>query len=263
VRNYQDANMHVVVLATPQAATSFAGSGKLVYRVRDQRVLEEQVPTTHSSYVDKVRAVVYHLHFGDFGGRALRVMYFVLGLLGCVVIISGILIWLVARDKPATPERERKFNFWTANVFLAICLSMLPVTALTMLVLLFVKQPTQSDIYHWYFYSWLALGGYFVARKNLAVTNQQTLWLSVALCLLVPVLNGVVRGNWFWRTYAAGQFDMLLVDLLFLALAFVSGLVVLKMRQRAQITRIEASAGYTQAGAGPQTAPAPGHYQQA
>ena len=237
VRNYQDANMHVVVLATPQAATSFAGSGKLVYRVRDQRVLAEHVPTVHATYVDRARAVVYHLHFGDFGGRALRVMYFVLGLLGCVVIISGILIWLVARDKPATPERERRFNFWTANVFLAICLSMLPVTAFTMLVLLFLKHPTQTDIYHWYFYPWLALGSYFVARKNLAVTNQQTLWLSLALCLLVPVLDGAVRGHWFWRTYAAGQLDILLVDLLFLALAVVSGLVLLKMRQRARATQ--------------------------
>jgi hypothetical protein len=140
---------------------------------------------------------------------------------------------------------------------------MLPVTALTMLVLLFVKQPTQADIYHWYFYSWLALGSYLVARKDLTVTNKQTLWLSVVLCLLVPVLNGVVRGNWFWRTYATGQFDMLLVDLLFLTLAFVSGLVVLKMRQRAQITRLEASAGSNQAGAAPQIAPAPGNYQQA
>jgi hypothetical protein len=78
------------------------------------------------------------------------------------------------------------------------------------------------------------LGSYFVARKNLAVTNQQTLWLSVALCLLVPVLDGAVRGHWFWRTYAAGQLDILLVDLLFLALAVVSGLVLLTMRQCAQ-----------------------------
>lgn len=259
IRNYQDANMHVVVLATPQAATSFAGSGKLVYRVRDQRVLEEQVPTIHSSYVDKVRAVVYHLHFGDFGGRALRVMYFVLGLLGCVVMVSGILIWLVARDKPATPARERKFNLWTANVFLAICLSMLPVTAITMLALLFLKHPTQADIYHWYFHPWLALGAYFVARKDLAVTNKQTLWLSVVLCLLVPVLNGVVRGNWLWRTYAAGQLDILVIDLLFLALALVSGLVLLKMSQHAQAAQLAGGAAAPRAGAAPRAE----HYQPA
>ena len=46
-----------------------------------------------------------------------------------------------------------------------------------------------------------------------------------------------MRGHWFWRTYAAGQLDILLVDLLFPALAVVSGLVLVKMRQRARATQ--------------------------
>ncbi|WP_400193275.1 PepSY-associated TM helix domain-containing protein [Hymenobacter sp. B81] len=232
IRNYQDANMHVIVLATPRPETRFSGSGQLVYRVRDQRVLHETAPAEHSSYVDKVRGLIYHLHFGDFGGRPLRLMYFVLGLLGCVVIISGILIWLVARDKNSTPARERQFNFWTANVFLAVCLSMLPVTAFTMIALLFLREPGQAGIYSWYFYSWLALSAYFILRRNIALTNQQSLILSAVLCLLLPLLDGVVRGNWFWSTYASGRFDILFVDLLFLSLAVVSAGVLLKMKQR-------------------------------
>lgn len=231
IRNYQDANMHVIVLSAPHADASFSGSGKLVYRVRDQQVLAEISPTAHSTYVDKVKGLLYHLHFGDFGGRPLRVMYFVLGLLGCVVMISGILIWLVARDKNSTPARERKFNLWTANIFLAICLSMLPVTAFTMIALLFLKDPGQSGIYSWYFYSWLALGIYFIARKNIALTNKQTLVLSAVLCFLLPVLDGVVRNNWFWNIYAKGQLDILFVDLLFLALAAVSAIALVKMRK--------------------------------
>ncbi|MBT2559424.1 PepSY domain-containing protein [Hymenobacter sp. ISL-91] len=235
VRNYQDANMHVIVLAAPAASASFSGMGKLVYRVRDQRMLAETAPTAPSSYVDKVRGLVYHLHFGDFGGRPMRVMYFVLGLLGCVVIISGILIWLVARDKASTPPRERRFNFWTANIFLGICLSMLPVTAFTLIVLLFVKDPGQSGIYHWYFYSWLALSVYFITRRDIALVNRQTLVLSTLLCLLLPVLDGVVRHNWFWTTFARGQFDILFIDLLFLSLSVISAFALLKVKQRDQV----------------------------
>jgi uncharacterized iron-regulated membrane protein len=234
IRNYQDANMHVIVLSAPHADASFAGSGRLVYRVRDQRVLAETRPTAHATYVDKVSALVHHLHFGDFGGRPLRLMYFVLGVLGCVVIISGIFIWLVARDKASTPARERRFNFWTANIFLGICLSMLPVTAFTLIALLFVKDPGQAGIYHWYFYSWLGLALYFIARRNIARTNQQSLVLSAVLCFLLPVLDGAVRGNWFWRTYARGQLDILFVDALFLALALVCGFALLKIRQRSE-----------------------------
>ncbi|KUG09164.1 PepSY-associated TM helix domain-containing protein [Solirubrum puertoriconensis] len=232
IRNYQDANMHVIVLAAPPAKASFSGTGKLVYRVRDQHILREAMPTEHSTYVSKVRSLIYHLHFGDFGGRPLRLMYFVLGAMGCVVIISGILIWLVARDKTSTPARERAFNFWTANIFLAISLSMLPVTAFTMIALLFVGSPEQSDIFRLYFYSWLALGAYFIVRQNITLTNRQTLMLSAGLCLLLPLLDGVVRNNWFWNTYAKGQFDILFVDLLFLGLGGISSAVLLRVRKR-------------------------------
>lgn len=232
IRNFQDANMHVVVMAAPHADVSFSGAGKLVYRVRDQQVVQEESPTEHSTYVSKVRGLVYHLHFGDFGGRSLRLMYFVLGLAGCVVIISGILIWLVARDKNSTPASERKFNLWTANIFLAVCLSMLPITAFTMIALLFLKNPGQSGIYHWYFYSWLVLSVYFIVRKDIALTNRQSLMLSVLLCFLLPVLDGVVRNNWFWNTFAKGQFDILFVDLLFLGLSIVSAAVLVKMNKK-------------------------------
>ncbi len=232
VKNYQDANMHVIVQSKPDADASFSGTGKIVYRVSDDKVLYEASPTEHSTYVDKVRSMVYHLHFGDFGGRPLRVMFFVLGVMGCVIIISGILIWLVARDKNNVPKHKRVFNFWTANIFLATCLTMLPVTAFTMIVLLFLKDPGQSDIYHWYFYSWLILGIYFVIRRDLAVTNRQTLFLSVITCFLVPVFHGIMRNNWVWNTFERGAYDILFIDLLFLSLSVISAVVLLKMKGR-------------------------------
>lgn len=232
IKNFQDDNMHVIVQLKPLADASFSGSGKIIYRVRDQHVLYETSPTTHSSYIDKVKALIYHLHFGDFGGRPLRVMYFVLGLMGCIVIISGIMIWLVARDKNSTPKHKRVFNFWTANVFLATCLSMLPVTAFTMIVLLFLKNPGQSEIYHWYFYSWLALATYFIIRRDLAVTNRQATLLSAVACFLLPVLDGSTRNNWFWNTFSRGAYDILFIDLLFLSLSIISVVVLLKLKKK-------------------------------
>ncbi|MBT1689316.1 PepSY-associated TM helix domain-containing protein [Dawidia soli] len=239
IKNYQDDNMHVIVLSKPLADASFAGSGKTIYRVRDRKVLSETLPAEHASYIDNVKALIYHLHFGDFGGRPLRVMYFVLGAMGCVVIISGILIWLVARDKNSVPKHKRVFNFWTANVFMAACMSMLPVTAFTMIVLLFLKDPGQADIYHWYFYSWLVLGVYFIVRKDLAITNRQTTLLSAATCFLLPLLDGIVRDNWFWNTYARRAYDILFIDLLFLTLAVISVVVWVKVRKAQAAQEVE------------------------
>ncbi len=230
MRNYGDENMHVIVTLRPHADKSFAGSGKIIYRVRDEKILYEAAPTVHSSYIDKVKATVYHLHFGDFGGRPLKVIYFVLGVMGCIVIISGIMIWLVARDKTNVPKYKRVFNCWTANIFLGACMPLLPVTAFTMMALLFLKSPGQEDIYHWYFYSWLVLGIYFIARKDIALTMRQSTILSAVTCLLLPLLDGIVRNNWFWNTYTRRAYDILFIDLLFLSLSIISVIVLLKLK---------------------------------
>ncbi|MES2063657.1 MAG: PepSY-associated TM helix domain-containing protein [Bacteroidota bacterium] len=236
IKNFNDANMHLIIQGKPDPAAGFSGTGKIVYRVRDNKVLYEASPTEHSTYVDRVRSTIYHLHFGDYGGRPLRIVYFVLGVMGCLVIISGILIWLVARDKNSVPPKKRAFNLWTANIFMASCLSMLPVTAFTMVGILIMRNPGQADIYHMYFYSWLVLGVYFIIRKKLDVTNKQSLWLSAILCLLVPIMDGIMRNNWFWNTFNHGAFDILFIDLLFLSLSAISVIVLVKIKQRQRLT---------------------------
>jgi len=239
IKNYGDANMHLILIAKPHASERFSGTGKMIYRVRDQKILTVVSPVQDSSYIDKVKSLIYHLHFGDFGGKPLRVIFFVLGLMGCLVIISGILIWLVARDKKNVPERKRIFNFWTANIFMASCLSMLPVTAFTMLSLLFIDKANQSDIYHLYFYSWLVLSAYFIVRKNISLTNHQTLVLSALFCFLLPLADGIKRNNWIWITFNDGRFDILFIDLLFLILALTSVVVLFKIKQHEKLKMIQ------------------------
>lgn len=232
VRNFGDENMHVILQAKSHTNAQLNGVGELIYRVKDQKIITEHAPLSPPSFVHTVRGFIYHLHFGDFGGRPLRVIYFVLGILGCIVINSGVMIWLVARDNKNIPARKRAFNFWTANVYISSSLSMLPVTAFTMIMLLFLKKPAQSDIYHWYFYSWLILSVYFLVRKNLTLVNRQSLFLSVVTCFLLPLADGIIRDNWFWNTYQRNAFDILFIDLLFLCLSIISGLILWKMEQR-------------------------------
>ena len=234
IRNYEDSNMHVIVQSKPHADVRFSGTGKIIYRVSDQKELYERSPLASSGYVDKVKSGIYHLHFGDFGGRPLRVMFFVLGIMGCIVINSGVMIWLVARDKSNVPAYKRKFNFWTANIFLASSMSMLPVTAVTMSALLFLQHPEQSDVYHWFFYSWLVLGLYFIAMRDLALTNRQSFFLSAISCLLVPVCDGIIRNNWIWNTFNRKVYDLLFIDVLFFSLAIISAIIYWKIRKRTE-----------------------------
>lgn len=219
ILHYLDQSMQVAVQAKADPGVNFAGSGYTLVEVASGKILDEKSPLTGTNYIDRVKSLVYHLHFGDFGGTPLRIVFFILGLMGCVVILSGIMIWLVARDKVSVPKQKRIFNFWAANFFLAACLSMLPVTAFTFVMLKVADDINQSYIYKVYFYSWLLLGVYLMLWRNLSQVNKQVLLLSVVLCAAVPVANGIYTGQWIWATWREGAMDIFRVDMLFLLLA--------------------------------------------
>jgi len=221
--------MRVSMETRPDPADRFSGSGLIELQAADGQITRLKSPILEVSYVDRVKSLIYHLHFGDFGGRPLRIIFFVLGLTGCLVILSGIMIWLVARDKAATPAHKRVFNFWAANVFLAACLSMLPATAFTFIMLKVSDKITQTAIYNSFFYSWLILGLYLLAWRNLRIVNRQVLLISAALCAAVPLANGLSTGLWLWRSSLQGATDIFFIDVLFLALSAASCFAYLKV----------------------------------
>lgn len=238
IGSYLDQGMQVGVEMKPDPKKHFAGSGSIKFDVASGKILEEKSLATGTSYIDRVKSIIYHLHFGDFGGKALRISFFILGLMGCLVITSGIMIWLVARDKTNIPVYKRNFNFWASNVFMAACQSMLPVTAFTFIMLKTLKHIDQSVIYNVYFYSWLVLSLYFIARRSLPLMNRQTLLLSAILCLAVPIANGISTNLWIWNTWQQGAFDILFIDLLFLSLSVGCGFAYKKVMVQAKPFRI-------------------------
>lgn len=230
LKNYGDESMHIVIEATPNTRVNFAGSGKIIFQPYTHSITYEKSPNTSSTYLDKVKSIIYRLHFGDFGGYPVKIMFFILGIMGCVVIISGILIWLVARDKKNVPAYKRRFNFWASNVFLAVCLTMLPVTAITFIAIKLNPNADQSFIYSVYFYSWLALTCFYVIRRNLRSTNTESLLFGSVLGLCIPIVNGVQSGNWIWQTYRSGALDILFIDLLWTAIAIVGLIAFYKIK---------------------------------
>ncbi|PVH25760.1 PepSY-associated TM helix domain-containing protein [Sphingobacterium corticibacter] len=234
IRNFQDQNMQVVLEAKPNPARRFAGSGFVKQNIATGEVLESKSPIDDANYVDGVRSLIYHLHFGDFGGTPLRLVFFVLGLMGCAVIISGIMIWLVARNKNNVPLYKRRFNFWASNVFLSACLAMLPVTAFTFIMLKFLPTINQEVVYRVYFYSWLVLSIYLIALRNPSRVNLHTLILSAITCLLVPLANGFTTGLWLWKTKQMGADGIFLIDMLFLLLGIASIIASWKVNKQAK-----------------------------
>lgn len=223
VYNYGDVNMHVKVIGRPAYKDKLLGAGFLTFRANDSQIVAEKDPYGPVSYVDGAADIISRLHYGDFGGYGLKLIYFVLGIITCFVIISGVLIWLVARDKINVPEHKRKFNLWLVNIYMAICLSMYPITAFVFVVVKFFGAdfPTgrKELIYHTFFWGWLLLSSLFIIKKDYYFTNKICLLLGSVIGLIVPISNGIVTSNWFWVSWQNGHTQLFVFDVFWLVLS--------------------------------------------
>ncbi|RAV30077.1 PepSY-associated TM helix domain-containing protein [Sinomicrobium soli] len=236
VMNYGDTNMHIAVEGLARNTSSFTGKGKMVFRAGTGEVVYTKDPFKDFNYVDAATNVLNKLHFGDFGGRGLRIVYFVLGIVSCFVIISGVMIWLVARDRKSVSESKRRFNAWLVWIYIAVCLSMYPATAFTFVavkVLVHDFDPSRvTQIYRIFFYSWLVLTVLFTVKRDNYFTNKYTLISGSLIGFLVPVANGLVSGNWIWVTLRAGHYDIFFVDVFWILLSVTTLIIALKLKKQ-------------------------------
>lgn len=233
VFNYGDSNMHVAVSGELDKSIRFTGNGRLVYHVVDQKITDIKDPFTGTTYVEGVLNSLTRLHYADYGGYALKIVSFLLALVTCFVIISGILIWLEARNKKAIPESKRRFNERVGHLYLAMCLSMYPVTALAFIVTKLIPEDMsaqrQTILYEVYFGTWLLMTVLFTLRKSNTLTNRVSLMLGAVLGIIIPILTGLTSNTWFWTSLIHGQHDLLIVDVLWLSLSAMAIYALYKM----------------------------------
>ncbi|MEM9834677.1 MAG: PepSY-associated TM helix domain-containing protein, partial [Bacteroidota bacterium] len=154
-------------------------SGVLAMRMKDGQILEEySILPNERSYSYSVINFITKLHFGSFGGMTLRVIYFVLSMITCFMIISGVLIWRTARDNKGYTFKQRLFHHRVTKWYLAICLSMFPAFALIFLANKFVPMDLVGRV-SWvngiFFGGWLALTLIGLLWNNYARLNRNYL----------------------------------------------------------------------------------------
>ncbi|MGC3945505.1 MAG: PepSY-associated TM helix domain-containing protein [Chryseolinea sp.] len=103
--NYGDNGMHVEVGGELDHSVKFTGVGHAIFKASTGEMAEVKNPLDRTSYLDGVKGAMYYLHFGNYGGYSIKVISFVLGLITCFVIITGILIWLEARNRKDIPDK--------------------------------------------------------------------------------------------------------------------------------------------------------------
>ncbi len=240
--NYGDANMHIKVAGQPKYNDKFlAGEGYITYRALDNKVVDQKDPYAAStSYVDGSSNIIQRLHYGDYGGYGLKIIYFILGLVTCFVIISGVLIWSVARDKKNIPEYKRKFNTWLVGIYMAICLSMYPITAMTFIIVKCLNGyeiDKKTLIYSVFFWGWLVFSTLFIIKRDNYFTNKVSLISGSILGFLVPISNGIMTGNWPWVTWQKGYIQIFVMDVFWIVLSLTALAIVFKLKPKREFVK--------------------------
>ncbi len=232
IQNYGDAGMHVIVSGQLPKAEKFSGVGKMMFDASGVKIAEKD-PYATTSYVEGVRSILYHIHYGDYGGYALKIISFLMGLVTCFVIMSGVMIWLTAREKKNMDEKKRRFNLAVIRVYLAVGLSLYPVTALAFIVVKTTGHSGMSFLYPFFFLTWLAVTVLLLLKKGYAHINKVTLLSGGIMGLFIPIANASVTGNWFWAGIHEGQFSVWFTDVFWLVLS-VLALYALWLKQNSR-----------------------------
>lgn len=135
----------------------------------------------------QIVAAIYPLHFGTYGGLVVKLIYGVLGLLSCVVVASGLNIWLIKRRQKgsAAPVLE---SAWQGTVWgVPLVLSAVWFTE----TLAGISVATQVAV----FWTGLAIGLATSGIRAGADRRPLLRWATVVLILATLAVHAIKHGS--------------------------------------------------------------------
>ncbi|VVE47985.1 PepSY domain-containing protein [Pandoraea eparura] len=191
-----------------EASDSLGVFSAVAVRLNDGAIVGQHSPgardTNHA-----VLSMIYGAHFGNFAGDAMRWVYFVLGLMGAVLVYSGNLLWLESRRKrnaATQPAHLRGMAKATAGVFLGTCLGI----AAAFVGAVVAPDMTALSI----FVATLAASVLFAALAAPAVAATGLLAATALACLAIPAADAALTPDNLIRTIAAHDWVLAGVDLI-------------------------------------------------
>lgn len=189
--------------------------GSVTLRLNDGARLAAQTAemrdTNHT-----VSSAIFGLHFGSYGGPAVRWIYFVLGIAGAALTFTGNLLWIEARRKRGADEQSRAtVNVSRATV--AICIGSCTAIAAGFDAALLLPSIEASTVY----LIVLALAVILSFTREPVVAARDLLSAAALCCLAIPILDAVLTPDNLVSSLMRGDWELAGIDLAGLAFAAV------------------------------------------
>ncbi|MEM9836957.1 MAG: PepSY-associated TM helix domain-containing protein [Bacteroidota bacterium] len=173
---------------------TMTGTAEVTYRVHTEEIIFESGPHK-PDYVSSVLGTIGRLHFATYGGLGLKVIYFILSMLTCFMLISGVLLWQAARDKRSYSDRERQFHHRVTKTNLAVCLGLIPAVALIFLLNKLIPMEISGRpgyVEGAFFLGWLLLVLVGLRWDNYRRMNRNYLICGGFFSLAIPLANDYI-----------------------------------------------------------------------
>lgn len=177
--------------------------------------------------------VVANLHFGNFAGYGLKLVFFLLGIGTCYIILSGNLLWL---EKRVNNKRQSQLGLhlvraMTSGVFLGAMLATALGFASARLLPDTIANRAALIENIWYATLAIALLLAFFTKKQ---TQFSVLLLKAtsAVMLLIPVLDWLIVGDNIALLVDQGRLDVLLIHSILLCFAVCAWLIASNLTKK-------------------------------
>ena len=183
------------------------------------------------------------MHFGSYGGNAIRWVYFSLGLLGGVLFYSGNLLWIERRrikhnkrqPKPLADIKQTNVAKRMAAATVGICLGSIVALVMTMLL---GKWATHllDNVNHYYisiYYVCFVSAVIFAFWRGASVAAVTLAYLIAASLMLMPltsIIGWCLPNDLFW---VAPAWQAWLIDFMAFIFAVLFLLIAKKAKHRA------------------------------
>ncbi|WP_240147841.1 PepSY-associated TM helix domain-containing protein [Luteibacter yeojuensis] len=207
--------------------------GSVALDAIDGRVLNMQLTgvrdANHATY-----SAIFGLHFGSFGNLSLRWLYFLLGLAGAFLFYSGNLLYIESRRKrrqAGQPMKVRAMATATVGVCIGSCFAISMMFLGNLLLPLWGALAT--DVVRPVCFTAFAAAMAWTLWRRPARAAVELLWATAVVSIAVGVLDATIHGDRLLRTLQEGDFAVLGVDLVAVAMGIGFAWLGMATRKRA------------------------------
>jgi hypothetical protein len=175
--------------------------------------------------------LMFPLHFGNFGGLPVRIIWALLGLSTALIAVTGMMIWVERRAYGAEGDLQPESYMRLSKLTIGSCTGMVVALA----AMFWGQRMLPAYVPELFFAVWLLCLGYAFSRSNNYQSNRHLLSVAGLLLAAVPFVDAATLEHHLFNSGAGTHTHLAIID----TVLFLCGGLLLYIAKRLPAKRQE------------------------